>query len=59
MYSAPLPVLADEVTNVDPSQTAMTARDFLLYCYYGGMVFIGALLHTYAFVALICVCMHM
>jgi len=30
------------VLEVDPARTASTARDFLLYCYYGGMVHAGA-----------------
>jgi hypothetical protein len=41
-YSAALPVLEAEVYEVDPSKTAMTVTDFLLCCYYGGMIHTGA-----------------
>ncbi|KAK9823017.1 hypothetical protein WJX81_007287 [Elliptochloris bilobata] len=34
-------VLDAEVLEIDPVRTATTARDFLLYCYYGGMVHTG------------------
>lgn len=27
---------------IDPARTSTTARDFLSYCYYGGMVHMGA-----------------
>ena len=36
-------VLDAEVLEIDPARTATTARDFLLYCYYGGLVHTGAL----------------
>ena len=35
-------VLDAEVLEIDPARTATTARDFLLYCYYGGLVHTGA-----------------
>jgi len=34
-------LLADEITEIRPLDTSLTVTDFLLYCYYGGMVFIG------------------
>ncbi|CAL8463099.1 g2633 [Coccomyxa elongata] len=40
-YSAALPVLDLEVDDVDPKKTAMTAKDFLLFGYYGGLVYTG------------------
>jgi hypothetical protein len=40
-YSAALPVLDQEVDDVDPKKTAMTAKDFLLFGYYGGLVYTG------------------
>ena len=40
-YSAALPVLDQEFDDVDPKKTGMTARDFLLFCYYGGMIYTG------------------
>lgn len=47
-YSAALPLLDAQPANVDPSKTALTARSFLLYCYYGAMLHIGEhlILHT-------------
>lgn len=36
-------VLDAEVLEIDPARTGTTARDFLLYCYYGGLVHTGAL----------------
>ncbi len=35
-------VLDAEVMEIDPARTSTTARDFLSYCYYGGMVHMGA-----------------
>ncbi len=40
-YSAALPILDQEVDDVDPKKTAMTAKDFLLFGYYGGLVYTG------------------
>ncbi len=40
-YSAAMPVLDQEFDDVDPKKTGMTARDFLLFCYYGGMIYTG------------------
>lgn len=45
-YSAALPVLDQEFDDVDPKKTGMTARDFLLFCYYGGMIYTGGLMST-------------
>ena len=36
-----MPVLDQEFDDVDPKKTGMTARDFLLFCYYGGMIYTG------------------
>ena len=47
-YSAALPVLDQEFDDVDPKKTGMTARDFLLFCYYGGMIYTGGILTTSA-----------
>lgn len=41
MPAAAVPVLESEVYDVDPAKTGMTPRDFLLYCYYGGLIHIG------------------
>lgn len=40
-YSAALPILSSEACEVDPSRTALTATDFLLYCYYGARIHTG------------------
>ena len=40
-YSAALPILDKPIFEVVPPLTGLTPRDFLLYCYYGGMVYIG------------------
>jgi hypothetical protein len=40
-YNAALPILARDVLDVDPRSTALTAKDFQLYCYYGGMIHTG------------------
>ena len=40
-YSAALPLLDQEFDDVDPKKTGMTARDFLLFCYYGGIIYTG------------------
>ena len=40
-FSAALPALSREALEIDPRKTALTARDFQLYCYYGGMIFTG------------------
>ena len=41
-YSAAASVLSVDACEVDPSKTALTSTDFLLYCYYGARVHIGA-----------------
>jgi len=40
-FNAALPVLLQPVYEVDPSTTGLKSRDFLTYCYYGGMCFVG------------------
>lgn len=40
-YNAALPILEEEILDVNPDVTAVTARDFLLYFYYGGMIYTG------------------
>lgn len=40
-FNAALPILNQRVFEVVPTATGLTSRDFLLYCYYGGMCFIG------------------
>eukprot|EP00878_Enallax_costatus_P021594 GHUV01022876.1.p1 GENE.GHUV01022876.1~~GHUV01022876.1.p1 ORF type:complete len:400 (+),score=112.84 GHUV01022876.1:202-1401(+) len=40
-YNAASPLLNLELTEVDPSKTAMGPTDFQLYCYYGGMLATG------------------
>ena len=45
-YSAALPILARDVLDVDPKSTALTARDYQLYCLYGGMIHTGTAVFT-------------
>eukprot|EP01114_Cavostelium_apophysatum_P005231 TRINITY_DN1599_c0_g1_i3.p1 TRINITY_DN1599_c0_g1~~TRINITY_DN1599_c0_g1_i3.p1 ORF type:complete len:435 (-),score=127.73 TRINITY_DN1599_c0_g1_i3:118-1422(-) len=40
-YHAALPILEEEVFEVNPDLTAITPKDMLLYYYYGGMVLTG------------------
>ena len=40
-FNAALPVLTRQVFEVVPADTGVTSRDFLTYCYYGGMCFAG------------------
>lgn len=40
-YKAALPVLEDELSDLDPSATGITPRDVMRYYYYGGMVYAG------------------
>jgi len=40
-YKAALPVLEDEILDVDVNATATTPRDLLKYFYYGGMIYVG------------------
>ena len=40
-YNAASALLDSDVYCVDPSKTAVTPSDVLLYCYYGGMVAAG------------------
>ena len=42
VYNAGAELAAQDVYEVDPSVTCITARDFLLYCYYCGLIHIGA-----------------
>ena len=37
------PVLEAEAYDTGPGKTGLTPRDFLLYCYYGGLIHIGML----------------
>jgi hypothetical protein len=51
MPAAATQVLEAEAYDTDPAKTGLTPRDFLLYCYYGGLTHIGVLstedmLHT-------------
>ncbi len=41
-YNAALPILSHPAYDVDPELSGMTAQDFLLYAYYGGLIHIGA-----------------
>ena len=41
MYNAGAALAAQEVFEVDPAVTCLTARDFLLYSYYCGLIHIG------------------
>ena len=36
-----VPILSEPMFDVNPKKTAMTPKDLLLYCYYGGMIHIG------------------
>ena len=36
-----MPILAEPMFDVNPKKTAMTPKELLLYCYYGGMIHIG------------------
>jgi len=47
-YAAAVPLLASDLLQVDPAKTALTATDFLLYCYYGAMVCIGRKVYSRA-----------
>ncbi|CAK9204856.1 unnamed protein product [Sphagnum troendelagicum] len=40
-YKASLSVLEDDIFEIDQKRTGLVPRDFLLYCYYGGMIHIG------------------
>lgn len=40
-YGIALSVVQQGLALEDPKRTGLTAKDFLLYCYYGGMVFLG------------------
>lgn len=40
-YKASLSILEDDIFEIDQKRTALVPRDFLLYCYYGGMIYIG------------------
>eukprot|EP01102_Stenamoeba_stenopodia_P021489 TRINITY_DN866_c0_g1_i1.p1 TRINITY_DN866_c0_g1~~TRINITY_DN866_c0_g1_i1.p1 ORF type:complete len:430 (+),score=72.25 TRINITY_DN866_c0_g1_i1:139-1428(+) len=41
VYNAALPVLEQEVLDIDPASTGLTPQDMLRYFYYGGIVYIG------------------
>lgn len=40
-YKAAVPILEQKIFEVHPKQTGISPRDFLLYFYYGGMIWIG------------------
>ncbi|EFJ33217.1 hypothetical protein SELMODRAFT_439255 [Selaginella moellendorffii] len=40
-YKAAAPILEDQIFEIDPKKTGLVPKDYLLYCYYGGMVQIG------------------
>lgn len=40
-YNAALPLLEEDVLEVNPEVTGVATRDYLLYFYYGGMVYTG------------------
>jgi COP9 signalosome complex subunit 3 len=40
-YKASLSILEDDIFEIDQKRTGLVPRDFLLYCYYGGMIHIG------------------
>jgi COP9 signalosome complex subunit 3 len=41
MYRQALPILRHDITGLDKSNFALRVQDFLLYYYYGGMLYIG------------------
>jgi len=40
-YGAAVPILEDEIFEVNPEVSAITPKDLLLYYYYGGMIYTG------------------
>ncbi|KAG6548598.1 hypothetical protein Mapa_010087 [Marchantia paleacea] len=40
-YKAGLNILEDDIFEIDQKRTGLVPRDFLLHCYYGGMLYIG------------------
>lgn len=40
-YKSALSILDDEIFEIDQKKTGLVPRDFLLYSYYGGMIYIG------------------
>lgn len=40
-YSAALPVLEQDILEIDPNSTGLTPQDFLRYFYYGGNIYTG------------------
>ncbi|MCO5597082.1 hypothetical protein L7F22_051156 [Adiantum nelumboides] len=40
-YNAALSILNEQIFEIDPKKCVLTAKDFLLYCYYGGMLYLG------------------
>lgn len=40
-YSVAVPLLDEDIYEVNPDQTGTTPRDFMLYYYYGGLVYTG------------------
>ena len=41
LYHVAAPVLDEDIYDVNPKHTGLDVTDFLLYCYYGGMVYLG------------------
>ncbi|KAL1922758.1 uncharacterized protein VTP21DRAFT_9134 [Calcarisporiella thermophila] len=40
-YRAALPILDHDISEIEPEQYAINIQDYLLYHYYGGMIYIG------------------
>lgn len=40
-YKSALTILDEQIFDIDPKKCLLSSRDFLLYCYYGGMLYIG------------------
>jgi len=40
-YNAALPILEDEILDVDPQNLGISHKDYLTYFYYGGMIYVG------------------
>jgi len=48
-YHIAVPILNDEILEVNPDLTGVTSRDMLLYFYYGGMIYTGVKQYKQAF----------
>lgn len=40
-YKSALSILEEQIYDIDPKKCILVSKDFLLYCYYGGMLYIG------------------